>query len=111
MKVDLSDFYMHFLISQADSRYMRFMWEGKKYQCISMCFSLALALRLATKMIAPVIRYLCSQDLQVAININNLIILSQSYKESIEHTQLLVDTLHKLSFGIHPTSAKYFPPD
>ena len=33
-KVDLSDFYMHFLIGQADGRYMQFMWEGKKYQCI-----------------------------------------------------------------------------
>ena len=30
-KVDLSDFYMHFLISNADRKYMRFMWEGKKY--------------------------------------------------------------------------------
>ena len=30
-KVDLSDFYMHFLISNADRRYMRFMWKGKKY--------------------------------------------------------------------------------
>ena len=31
-KVDLSDFYMHFLIGHSDGRYMRFMWEGKKYQ-------------------------------------------------------------------------------
>ena len=30
-KVDLSDFYMHFLIGHFDRRYMRFMWEGKKY--------------------------------------------------------------------------------
>ena len=37
-KVDLSDFYMHFLIGQADGRYMRFVWEGKKYQCIGMPF-------------------------------------------------------------------------
>ena len=59
-KVDLSEFYMHFLIGHANRRYMRFMWEGKKYQCISMPFGLALAPRLATKMMAPVIRYLRS---------------------------------------------------
>ena len=35
-KVDLDDFYMHFLISQADCRYMWFMREGRKFQCISM---------------------------------------------------------------------------
>ena len=28
-KVDLSDFYMHFLIGQADGRYMWFMWEAR----------------------------------------------------------------------------------
>ena len=57
-KVDLSDFYMRFLIGHADCRYMQFMWEGKKYKCIDMPFGLALALRLATKMMAPVICYL-----------------------------------------------------
>ena len=57
-KVDLGNFYMHFLIGQADCRYMRFMWEGRKFQCISMPFGLALAPSLATKMMAPVIRHL-----------------------------------------------------
>ena len=101
-KVDLSDFYMHFRIGQADGRYMRFMWEGKKYRCISMPFGLAPAPRLATEMMAPVIRYPRSRGLRLAIYIDDLILLSRLYNESIEQTQLLVDTLHKLSFGIHP---------
>ena len=42
-KVDLSDFYMHFLIGQADRRYMRFIREGRKFQCIGMPFGLAQA--------------------------------------------------------------------
>ena len=37
-KVDLSDFYMHVLIVRADRRYMRFIWEGRKLQCIDMPF-------------------------------------------------------------------------
>ena len=45
-----------------------------------------LAPRLATKMVAPVIRYLRSRGLRLAIYIDDLILLSQSYKESIEHT-------------------------
>ena len=35
-KVDLLDFYMHLLIGMADRRYMRFMWEGRNFQCIGM---------------------------------------------------------------------------
>ena len=54
-KIDLSDFYMHFLIGKADRRYMRFMWEGRKFECTGMPFGLAPAPRLATKMMAPVI--------------------------------------------------------
>ena len=110
-KVDLSDFYMHFLIGmhKADCRYMRFMWEGKKYQCVGMPFGLALAPQLATKMMAPVIRYLRSCGLQLAIYIDNLILLSRSYKESIEHTQQLVETLHSLSFSIHPDKCSVIP--
>ena len=57
-KVDLSDFYMHFLIGHSDRTYMRFMWEGKKYQCSGMPFGPAPAPRLATRVMAPVIRYL-----------------------------------------------------
>ena len=108
-KIDLSDFYMHFLIGKADRRYMRFMWEGKKYECIGMPFGLAPAPRLATKIMAPVIRYLRSCGLRVAIYIDDLILLSRSYKESIAHTQLLVDTLHKLGFSIHPEKVQLIP--
>ena len=53
-KVDPSDFYMHFLIGHSDRRYMRFMWEGKKYHCIDMPFGFEPAPRLATEMMAPV---------------------------------------------------------
>ena len=108
-KVDLSDFYVHFLIGDADCRYMRFMREGKKYQCIGMPFGLAPALRLATKMMAPLIRYLQSCGLRVAIYIDDLILHCRSYKEGVAHTQLLVDTLHNLGFGIHPEKAQVIP--
>ena len=107
-KVDLTDFYMHFLIGKADRRYMWFMWEGKKFECTSMPFGLASALRLATKMMALVIRYLRSCGLRVAIYIDDVILLSRSYKESIAHTQLLVVTLHDLGFGIHLDKASAF---
>ena len=30
-KVDLCDFYMHFLIGKADCRGVRFVWEGRKF--------------------------------------------------------------------------------
>ena len=100
---------MHFLIGHADRKYMRFMWEGKKCQCIGMPFGLAPALRLSTKMMAPMINYLRSCGLRVAIYIDGLILLCRSYKTSIAHTQLLVDTPHDLGFGMHLEKAQAIP--
>ena len=74
-----------------------------------MPFGLALAPRLATKMMAPVIRYLRLCGLRIAIYIDDEILLCWSYKESIAHTQLLVDTLHNLGFSMHPKKAQVIP--
>ena len=45
-KIDISDFYHHFLLCRQDSKVMRFMCEGVKYECIGMPFGLAPAPRL-----------------------------------------------------------------
>ena len=107
-KVDPSNCYVHLLIGQVDCRYMRFMWEGRKFQCIGMPFGLAPAPWLAAKK-RPVIRCLRSCGLQLAIYIDDLILLSRSYKGSIVQTQLLVDTLHNLGFDIHPNKCSVTP--
>ena len=39
-KVDLSDFYMHLPIGEADQRFFRFMFDAAKYQCMAMPFCL-----------------------------------------------------------------------
>lgn len=57
-----------------------------------MPFGLAPAPRLATKMMAPIIQYLCAHGLWLAVYIDDLILPARSHKESIKQTQLLVDT-------------------
>lgn len=55
MKVDV--YGVQIRPSEPDNKYMlgRFTWEGENYQCVGMPFGLALALRLATKMMVLVI--------------------------------------------------------
>ena len=64
-EMDLSNFYMHFLIGKADRTYMRHHSIGKP-------FGLAPAPGLATKMMAPVIRYLQLCGLRISIYIDDL---------------------------------------
>ena len=99
-KIDISDFYHHFLLCRQDSKVMQFMWEGVK--CIGMPVGLALAPWLPTKLFAPVLRYPRHQGLRISVYIDDLIILARSIRQSIVHTQLAVDTLHHLGFSIHP---------
>ena len=81
MKIDISDFYHHFLLCREDSKVMRFMWEGVKHECIGMPFGLAPAPRLSTKLFAPVLRYLRRQGLRISVYIDDLIILARSIRQ------------------------------
>ena len=85
-KIDIGDFHHHFLLCRQDSKVMQFMWEGYKYECIGMPFDLAPAPRLATKLFAPVLRYLYRQGLRVLVYVNDLIILARSIQQSIALT-------------------------
>ena len=54
-KVDMSDYFFHYMIAPKDRKYFRFMFLGQKFQFTAMPFGLASAPRLATKMLQPVI--------------------------------------------------------
>ena len=54
-KVDMSDVYMHLLITEVDRLFFRFLFDGIKYECTAMPFGLAPAPRIATKFLLPAI--------------------------------------------------------
>ena len=108
-KIDISDFYHHFLLRRKDSKSMRFMWEGKKYECIGMPFGLAPAPRLSTKLLAPAIRHLRRLGIRLSVYIDDIIVLARSIPQSVAHTQQTVNLLHHLGFSVHPEKCKFVP--
>ena len=108
-KIDLSDFYMHLPIAEADRKFFRFMFNGIKYECVAMPFGLAPAPRIATKFLQPVIKYLCRTGVRCTVYIDDIIILTRSWAQSLKHTQLAVDLLHGLGFGIHQDKLQGVP--
>ena len=108
-KIDLSDFYMHLPIAEHDRKYFRFMFNGIKYECTGMPFGLAPAPRIATKFLQPAIKYLRRRGIRCTVYIDDIIILARSREQSIRHTQVAVDLLHKLGFGIHPDKLQAEP--
>ena len=49
--LDITKAYPHLLIATAHRRYFRFVWEGVHYQFRTLCFGVALALRIFTKLL------------------------------------------------------------
>ena len=108
-KIDISDFYHHFLLRRKDSKSMRFMWEGVKYECIGMPFGLAPAPRLSTKLLAPAIRHLRRLGIRLSVYIDDIIVLARLISQSVAHTQQTVNLLHHLGFSVHPEKCKLVP--
>ena len=74
-----------------------------------MPFGLAPAPRIATKFLQPVIKYLRRRGVRCTAYIDDIIILARSRVQSLKHTQLAVDLLHGLGFGIHPDKLQGVP--
>ena len=74
-----------------------------------MPFSLALAPRIATKFLHSASKYLRRKGVRRVVYIDDIIILACSREQSIKHTQLAVDLLRSLRFGIHPDKLQDTP--
>ena len=108
-KLDMSDFYMHLAVSRADRKYLRFIFEGLKYECAAMPFGLAPAPRIATKFLLPAIKYLRRRGVRCTSYIDDVVVLARSRQQSVQHTQLTADLLHSLGFSIHPEKVSVIP--
>ena len=80
-----------------------------KYACIGTPFGLAPAPRLATKLLAPAIRYLRCLGICLSVYIDDIIVLARSTSQSVAHTQQTVNLLHHLGFFVHPEKCNLVP--
>ena len=102
--LDISDAYPHLSVAPSDRQYLRFIWEGVHYQFQAVCFGLAPAPRIFTKLLRPVVQILRAKGIRCAIYLDDLILISRSRELSLIQTQLAVDLLVHLGFLISPKS-------
>jgi hypothetical protein len=102
--LDITEAYPHLLISPEHRRYFRFVWEGVHYQYRALCFGVASAPRIFTKLLRPVIQLLRASGTRCVPYLDDILILAASRQECLQRTQAAVNLLVRLGFLISPKS-------
>ena len=109
VSVDLKDAYFSVPIFQPHRRYLRFLWNFKRYEFTCLPFSYSLAPRVFTKIFNPIIAYFRFLGFRVVIFIHDLILIASSYDECLQQLEILKSTLCELGFTVNLEKSQLVP--
>ena len=102
--LDITEAYPHLLIAPSCRPYFRFVWEGVHYQYRALCFGVAPAPRIFTKLLRPVIQALRAAGIRCVPYLDDILIMAPSREACLRQSQAAVDLLVRLGFLISPKS-------
>jgi hypothetical protein len=83
--IDLKDAYYSCNVKKCDRKYLRFIWNGKKYQYTALAMGLASSPRIFTKLMKPVFSTLRKQGHTNVAYIDDTLLISPTKEECIEN--------------------------
>ena len=101
LSIDLKDAYFSVPIFQPHRKYLRFLWNFKRYEFTCLPFGYSLAPRVFTKIFKPVIAYFRFLGFRVIIFIDDPILIVSSYDECLQQLEVLKQTLCELGFTVN----------
>ncbi len=108
-KIDLKDAYFTIPIAPPDRRYLCFEWNGVLWQFTCLCFGLASAPRVFTKVLKPILAILRHQGLKVIIFLDDILIISSSEEQLQLDVACCVQLLCDLGFVINVSKSALNP--
>lgn len=107
--VDLKDAYFLVPINNKSKKFLRFKFQGITYEFQCLPFGLSLAPLIFTKLLKPVMSCLRSKGLILAIYLDDIICIANSYKECLSCVTETVNQLQELGFVINFNKSKLIP--
>ena len=101
VSIDLKDAYFSVPIFQPHRKYLRFLWNFKRYEFTCLPFGYSLAPRVFTKIFKPVIAYFRFLGFRFIIFIDDPILIVSSYDECLQQLEVLKQTLCELGFTVN----------
>src|ERR1700684_1477744 len=91
--IDLQDGYLHVPVSTSSQSFLQFCWRNRFYRFRCLPFGLSSAPLVFTKLLRPVVQRLREMGIRVMVYLDDFIVLSSSYEESLRHTKIVRETL------------------
>ena len=99
--LDLQDSYLQVPIHPASRKYLRFMFEDRPYQFKVLCFGLATAPQVFTRVMAPVLVLLHRLGIRILRFLDDWLVLASSREECLQARGVVIDLCHQLGIVIN----------
>ena len=101
ISLDLKEAYFQVPVHPHSSRYLRFVWEGTNYQFRALCFGLATAPQVFTRVCAVVSSALHRQGIRLLRYLDDWLLLAPSHQLCLEHRRILLETCAELGLRVN----------
>ena len=108
-KLDLKDAYISVLLNPASRKLARFLWSGKLYESLCLCFGLRPAPRIFTKLIkipALVLRHL---NIPIKIYLDDMLLIDHTIEEPLMARDTVIFLLQQLGFVLNLKKSELTP--
>lgn len=106
--VDLKDGFYHFRVNERHQEYLSFEFNRSFYSFKVLCFGFCLSPYFFYKCLRPVVSYLRSLDIRLALYVDDFLVCAK--KSTIrDHTDLVIHTLEDLGFHVNTEKSVLTP--
>lgn len=107
--VDLKDAYFFVAVNEVSKRFLRFKFQGITYEFQCLPFGLSSAPLVFTKLLKPIAAYLRSKGFIIAIYLDDVICIGNTYKDCLICVTETMKLLVSLGFVINFAKSKLIP--
>ena len=109
IKIDLKDAYFGIPLNKSSRKYIRFQWERNLYEFLCLCFGLGSAPMIFTKLLKVLIALLSRINVRIIIFLDDMLLMAQTLKGSLQAKETLIFLLQNLGFVINIKKSQLTP--
>ena len=101
VKLDLKDAYFSIPVSEEDRKYLQFHWNGVNYQYKCLCFGLATAPFVFTKVFKPLVNLFRSKGIRIIYYLDDSLLMCRSRENLLEQVHFTIRSIQSAGFTVN----------